>query len=111
MKQKPKKQKPVVLHVVLASGVLGRSLGLLTTDQPYALLIKTRFGIHTLGMRFPIDVIVLDAMHRIVKIRKTLRPGNIFLWHPRFDTVVELPAGTIEQKKLRVGVVVQLLFK
>jgi uncharacterized membrane protein (UPF0127 family) len=80
-----------------------RSIGLLDQKKPQALLIKTRFGIHTFGMRFPIDVLVLDTTNHVAIIKENLQPNRIFLWKPTHDTVIELPHGTIEKSNTVVG--------
>lgn len=64
---------------------------------------KTRFGIHTFGMHYPIDVVILDKTDSIRKIQENLAPNKIFLWNPLFNTVVELPQGTVRKNKLTLG--------
>lgn len=74
--------------------------GLIGSPKPYPLLLQTRWGIHTFGMRYAIDVIVVDKENTIVKIKQNLKPNKIFLWNPRYTTVIELPEGTIRKQKL-----------
>lgn len=71
--------------------------------KPYALLIKTHFGIHTFGLKFPIDVLILDNQNKVVSIKKNLKPKRIFIWNPLFEKVIELPQGTIDKKKIRIN--------
>jgi len=54
-------------------------------------------------MKFPIDVLVLDANYIVVKISEKLPPSRIFLWPPRFDKIVELPAGEIQKQRIKLG--------
>lgn len=68
-------------------------LGLLNSKNPRSLLFKTRFGIHTLFMKNPITVIILDSEMRVVKMKKDLKPFRFFFWNPKYDSVIEL-AGT-----------------
>lgn len=87
-----------------------KSIGLIGTKQAYALCFSTRFGIHTFGLAFPIDVLILDTAHRIVKIKHSLQPNRIFLWSPIWSLVIELPAGAIREKKLHIGDHVKLTY-
>lgn len=73
--------------------------------KPYPLLLRTHFGIHTFGMQYPLDVLILDSKNQIVKLKENLVPNRFFIWNPRFNTVVELPAGTIRGKRLQKGTV------
>lgn len=81
-------------------------VGLIGAKKPYPLLIKTRFGIHTFGMRFPIDVVVLDKNNRVVLIKENMQPSMLLFWKPTFDTVLELPRGEIRSKNIKKGIAV-----
>ena len=53
-------------------------------------------GVHTFAMKFPIDVIFLNRKRKVLKIRPNMVRGRIsisLLAH----SVLELPAGTLEQ--------------
>lgn len=77
--------------------------GLMGKTKPEAILFKTRFGIHTFFMRFPIDVIILNKDYTVVKIKQNLQPNTIFIWNPKYTIVLELPQGTIEKEKIKIG--------
>lgn len=81
----------------------GKVIGLIGKKKPVSLLIKTRFGIHTFGLKFPIDVLILDKKNKIVSLKKSLKPNRIFLWNPLYEKVLELPEGTINEEGLKVG--------
>lgn len=76
--------------------------GLIGKDKPYALMIKTRFGIHTFGLKFPIDILILDSNNKVVSIKKNLQPNRIFLWNPIHKKILELPIGTIDKKAIKL---------
>lgn len=76
--------------------------GLIGKDKPQALLIKTHFGIHTFGLKFPIDVLILNKKNEVVAIKKNLLPKRIFLWNPIYEKALELPPGTIEEKHIKM---------
>jgi uncharacterized protein len=80
-----------------------RIRGLIGKDKPYVLMIRTRFGIHTFGVKFPIDVLILDNENKTVSIKENLKPKRIFLWNPRYEKVLELPRGTIKKRGLKIS--------
>jgi uncharacterized membrane protein (UPF0127 family) len=86
-----------------------KSIGLLKNKEPEAVYFKTRWGIHTFFMKFPIDILILDRKGRVVTIWKQMKPNRVFLWNPLYDTVLELPAGTIENKKIKPGEIINLI--
>lgn len=87
-----------------------KSTGLIGAKVAYPIMFQTRFGIHTFGMRFPIDVLILNKENRVVKISKRLKPNKIFFWSPKFDTVIELPEGEIEKNKIGLGDTINMNF-
>jgi len=69
------------------------------------LWIKPASSIHTFGMKFPIDVLFLDKDRHIVGIMPDLGPDNSSGRFPycKFDSVLELPAGTVAATGTREG--------
>jgi uncharacterized membrane protein (UPF0127 family) len=68
-----------------------------------ALVFPNCASIHTVGMRFPIDVIVVDREWRVVALRERLVPGRVVLPVWRAWGVVEAACGTLKRVGLRVG--------
>ncbi len=92
----------ITLSVKRTKNLKEKVQGLIGKDKPYALMIQTRFGIHTFGLKFPIDVLILDKNNRVMKIKKSLKPNRIFLWNPMYEKILELPIGTIEKKNIKL---------
>lgn len=90
------------LKVKLLKSPKDRSLGLIGKDKPEAIMFYTRFGIHTFGLNFPIDVLILDNGDRVVKIRENLGPNKVFFWPPKYNKVLELPSGFIKNHKIEM---------
>lgn len=90
-----------ILKVKQAKTPWEKAKGLLGNTKPYPMLLKTRWGIHTFGMRYPIDVVILDEKNNIVKLKQNLQPNRIFLWNPKYKIVLELPNGFISKNKLK----------
>ncbi len=85
-----------------------KTKGLLFAKKAYPIFFKTRFGIHTFGMKFPIDVLILSENKEVVKVAKNLLPNKFILWNPTYSRVIELPEGDIEKHKIKIGQVIQL---
>lgn len=100
----------VTLETGEAEGVLNKTIGLIGARKPRPLFFKTRFGIHTFGLKFPIDVLILDKNDRVVYLRERLLPNRLFFWNPRFNKVIELPSGTILDNNIICGDKIRLIF-
>ena len=78
-------------------GLLGRD----SLDPAAALVISPCSSIHTMFMRFPIDVIFVDRDGRAVRIVKDLAPWRIAV--ARAHAVIEFPAGSLGKRDIKVG--------
>ena len=93
-------------RVTVADTSLSRMLGLLGTTglgKGEGLWIRPSSGVHTVGMRFPIDVIGLDKNLRVLKLWKHLRPYRITSVSVALRSVVELSSGRIAECQVQVG--------
>lgn len=93
-------------HVTVADTSLRRAVGLLghsSLPAEEGIWIKPSSGVHTIGMRFPIDVIGLDATLRVVRLWPSLKPYRLTAIVPSVRTVLELAAGRITESGLRLG--------
>ena len=90
-------------HAERARGLLGRD-GL---DPMAALVLARCRSVHTIGMRFPIDVAYLDADGTVVKTIQMHRHRVGIPVH-RARSVVEAEAGAFARWGLRVGDVVEV---
>ena len=102
------KQTIIVQNVLHLRGVLEKAEGLLGAEIPEAVMFRTRWGIHTVGMKFPIDVIVTDKKHIVKKIRHAMPSGKFLFWNPKHDTVIELPHGAIKTSQTDIGDVLEI---
>ena len=91
----------VTLKVRELKGWREKIAGLIGKEKAESVLIRTRFGIHTFFLKFPIDVVILDNQNKVVRT-KTIRSNRTFLWNPIYEKVLELPAGTIKEKKIKI---------
>lgn len=87
-----------------------RQRGLLGRDglpSGQAMLIAPSSGVHTVGMRFPIDLVFAARDGRIVKLRRNVRPWRIALAVGAF-AVIELAAGSIDRTGVREGDIIHV---
>ena len=93
----------ITIDVKLYSSVKDRTVGLIGKDKPEQAMFLTRYGIHTFGLRFSIDAIVLDNNNKVVKLTESLKPNRLFFWPVRYNKVLELPKGYIKEKGIKIG--------
>jgi uncharacterized protein len=80
-------------------GLLGRT-GL---DPGTGMIIWPSQAVHTIAMRFPIDVVFVDKKGRVVHLQPALVPNRLSGLHWRAQYVLELPLGAIAQTGTGVG--------
>ena len=97
------RNKILTLDLKICTSISDSSLGLLNPKNPRSLLFKTRFGLHTFGLKQTIDVLVLDGENKVVMAQENLQPNRLFFWNPLFDRVIELPKETLKQTKTVIG--------
>jgi uncharacterized membrane protein (UPF0127 family) len=90
----------------LADAFLSRLVGLLglkNLEGGDGLWITPSSGVHTWGMRFPIDIVALDRNLRVVDVAPEIGPWRIagLGWSTR--SVLELPAGQIARSVISIG--------
>src|SRR5690349_15106444 len=93
----------VLASVEVAGGSRGRAKGLLGRDGlEGALLLKPAMSVHTIGMRFALDVAYLDGDLKVLAMTR-MAPWRVGL--PRFSAraVLEAEAGSFERWKLAAG--------
>jgi uncharacterized protein len=93
----------VLASLELAEGRRGRSRGLLGRDRfEGAILLRPCRSVHTVGMRFPIDVAFCDDELRVIRA-VTLPRGRVTLPVWRARAVIEAEAGAFGRWRLQPG--------
>jgi uncharacterized membrane protein (UPF0127 family) len=99
---------PLAVPLEIAASYRARTRGLLGRDGIDGVILLTpAAGVHTLGMRFAIDVAYLDRRMRVLAVR-TMPPGRLGRPRPRARHVLEAEAGAMRQWGLRRGVTVEI---
>ncbi|MER5856609.1 DUF192 domain-containing protein [Streptomyces sp. NPDC059688] len=98
----------VTVPLEIAASYRARTKGLLGRDAiDGAMLLSPASGVHTFGMRMPIDVAYLDRRSTVIAVR-TMRPGRLGLPRPRARHVLEARAGAMAGWGLVAGVRVEV---
>ncbi|MGW2098598.1 DUF192 domain-containing protein [Streptomyces olivaceoviridis] len=101
-------QAAATVPLEIATSYRARTKGLLGRDAvDGALLLSPASGVHTFGMRIPIDVAYLDRRLTVIAVR-TMRPGRLGLPRPWARHVLEAEAGAMAGWGLRPGARVEV---
>lgn len=93
-------------RVHLADGWWRRAVGLLglgELPEGSGILLVPCASVHTLGMRFPVDVAFLDGRGRILETKADLPPGRFAVGGKDVHATLELPVGTLAATDTRDG--------
>lgn len=93
-------------RIRLAADRWSRLRGLLGRPEPQegeGLMIYPCRGVHMYGMRYAIDVILLDEGRRVEALYPELAPWTRSKVHERARWALEVPVGTIERTETRAG--------
>jgi hypothetical protein len=96
----------IARQAVKADTLLRRMIGLLGRrefSQGEALIIKPCNSVHTLFMRFPIDIVFLDRQNKVIKLIPYLKPWRLSSLHISARLCIELPVGTIHSHPISLG--------
>ena len=80
-------------------GLIGRA----SFESGEGLLLLGTKGIHTIGMRFPIDVLFLNDDGWVIHLIHALRPFRVSPFLKNSAMVLELPVGTLKETGTQVG--------
>ena len=102
------RQAHLATQMSIAGTHWSRFRGLMWTDAANfpagrGLWIVPCHGVHTFGMRFPIDVIYLNGEKIVVHIENDLKPWRMAPVRLNTDSVLELPGNTIQSTGTLLG--------
>jgi uncharacterized membrane protein (UPF0127 family) len=94
----------------------GRLMGLLRTSKASfsggrGLWINPCHGVHTIAMRYPIDVLYLDEKRHIIHVEENVKPWRVTPMRMDAATVIELPAHTAWNTGSTIGDQVEINFE
>src|SRR5436309_3000919 len=80
-------------------GLLGREC----LEDGQGLLFKQCSSLHTLFMRFPIDILFIDKAGKVMRSRSDVKPFKFVAAPWRAHYALELPSGAIHKSGTKVG--------
>ena len=98
--------KIIATNAQLANTFFTRLKGLLGTSRLEAgkgLIIRPCNSIHTVGMKYAIDVLFMDEHDQILKIVMGMKAGKFSFCRNNSSYVVELPAGVVAATGTAIG--------
>jgi len=95
-------------HWTRLRGLLGASHG--DFRNGCGLWIVPCRGVHTLAMRFPIDVVYLDRNRTVIHIETDLQPWHFAPVRLQAASVLELPCQTVADTGTALGDKVEITF-
>ena len=102
----PEKAVTIGSDIGIADTFLTRLFGLLgkTGLEPGSgILIRPSSGVHTIGMKFPIDVVGLDRGLRVLKVWRRLPAWRVTNVSFRIHSMLELAPGEIDHCRIEAG--------
>ena len=102
------RQSFLATEIRVANTHFSRLFGLLTVKSTdfaagQGLWIVPCHGVHTLAMRFAIDVLYLDRNHTVIHIEEKLKPWRFAPVRMEAATVLELPEHTVWHSGTKLG--------
>jgi|SRR5260370_15955853 len=100
------KETFLAFRVDIADSNAGRLIGLLgrrSLSPDGGVWIVPANAIHTIGMLFSFDVVMIDKTFNVVSVKEFVKPFRIILPKLNAESVIELPAHTIFRSRTEVG--------
>jgi uncharacterized membrane protein (UPF0127 family) len=96
----------LAFRVAVADSILSRLVGLLgrrSLPQDSGVWIVPSNAVHTIGMLFSFDLVLIDKNFKVVGLRELVRPFTITWPNHRAESVLELPAHSIFRSRTQIG--------
>lgn len=96
----------IAINACYAQTMMERIIGLLNTRlfiPGDALMIRSCHSIHTIGMKYPIDVVFINKFSYVDKTVSFLKPNRLCMSFQGSYSVLELPQGMIRKSRIKPG--------
>ncbi|MBZ5526901.1 MAG: DUF192 domain-containing protein [Acidobacteriia bacterium] len=100
------KETFLAFRVQVADSFLSRLIGLLgrrSLQPDSGVWIVPANAIHTIGMLFSFDLVLIDKEFKVVGLRELVRPFSVTRPNLRAESVIELPAHTVFKSRTEIG--------
>ncbi len=108
------RQKYLATSLCIARTHLSRLRGLIGVGEArfkegQGLWLVPSHGIHTFGMRFPLDIVYLDQQKVVVYLQQDVKPWRMAPVRRHAASVLELPRTTIEATGTSLGDEIEII--
>src|SRR5947207_9815526 len=96
----------LAFRVRVADSILSRLVGLLgrrSLQPDSGVWIVPANAVHTVGMMFSFDLVLIDKNFKVVGLRELVRPFRITMPERKAESVLELPAHSIFRSRTQIG--------
>lgn len=96
----------LAFRVAVADSIVGRLVGLLgrrSLPPDSGVWIVPSNAVHTIGMLFSFDLVLIDKNFKVVGLRELVRPFTVTWPNQHADSVLELPAHSIFRSRTQIG--------
>src|SRR6266566_2311713 len=96
----------LAFRVEVCDSIWGRLRGLLgkrSLQPDGGAWIVPANAVHTIGMLFSFDLVLIDKNFKVVGLRELVRPFTITLPERKAESVLELPAHSIFRSRTKIG--------
>jgi uncharacterized protein len=100
------KETFLAFRVTVADSIVSRLVGLLgkrSLSPDSGVWIVPANSVHTVGMLFTFDLVLIDKNFKVVGLRELLRPFRMTRPIFRAESVLELPAHAIIKSRTEIG--------
>ncbi len=91
----------------ICKSAFSKARGLMFSKSPIPLVFifdeEKIIPLHMVFVFFPIDILFLDKNKKIVEIKESLMPFAFYTPKNKALVIIELPKGTVERTKTKVG--------
>ena len=104
----------ILPHLVGADTLAARAAGFLgrtNIDDGEAMWFDRCSGVHTLGMRVPIDVVLVDGSGAVLDVVEAVKPWRFWIGRARTRSVLEMAAGNARRRGVTSGTILEMRWR
>jgi uncharacterized protein len=104
----------IVARVVGADTLAARTAGFLgrtRIDDDEAMWFDRCSGVHTLAMRVPIDVVLVDRSGVVLDVAEAVKPWRFWVGRTGAHSVLEMAAGNARRRGVTSGTILEMRWR
>lgn len=101
----------ILNDIIIAQDFFSRLKGLLgkkSLEKDQGLILRPCNSVHTVGMKFSIDVVFVNKDNKVLHIIKNMKPYKFSPIIKKASYVIETSRGTISDENLEVGDIIEI---